>query len=395
MKNNLIGKGHKPTKNQSTFNKAISLQSHLKNSNFPKIRNFIINDPDSIRFEPFLNRDLLRLNLESLQKIKPNETKVIKQVKEEIGRIDKIVNKTPDIMTKNLRPLSRSLSKSPKVSIITTSMNLAPLLDETMRSIFNQEGDDYEYIVIDGGSSDNSLKLMKKYPISVLISEKDSGYPEAFWKGLRLAKGKYIMQCCISDGYASPSWVKKCVQFLDSHKDISLVWGNASGLSAKGQMVDITYPRFVYEEAPQGEQMFSYWLKTAFHYPEVNLCVRKEVILKCYPPMPWRNEDMLDWLEFDYRFNKSGYLSKYLPILASFHYLEHGNKLGKKLDKNGWYQRVLKIHKRRIWFYKWQLLLGFATHRFVNSKEEELSTKFDHNKLRQETLSEIKSHLLQ
>lgn len=81
-----------------------------------------------------------------------------------------------------------------KISIITPSYNQGKYLEQTILSILNQGYADLEYIVIDGGSSDNSVEIIKKYAdrLAYWISEKDSGQTEAINKGFKKATGEIV-----------------------------------------------------------------------------------------------------------------------------------------------------------------------------------------------------------
>lgn len=83
----------------------------------------------------------------------------------------------------------------PLISIITINFNNAFALEKTISSVVNQTFDNYEYIVIDGASTDNSLDIVEKYQkqISYWISEKDTGIYNAMNKGISAAKGDYLL----------------------------------------------------------------------------------------------------------------------------------------------------------------------------------------------------------
>lgn len=83
---------------------------------------------------------------------------------------------------------------NPKFSIITIVKNNQDQISETIESVINQNYEDYEYIVIDGGSSDNTIDIIKKYDkfIDYWMSEPDNGISDAFNKGIVLARGEYI-----------------------------------------------------------------------------------------------------------------------------------------------------------------------------------------------------------
>ena len=89
---------------------------------------------------------------------------------------------------------SKSQDDKFKLSIITVVLNGEKYLEETILSVLNQTYKNFEYIIIDGGSKDNSLEIIKKHEsqIDYWISEKDKGIYDAFNKGIKLASGDYI-----------------------------------------------------------------------------------------------------------------------------------------------------------------------------------------------------------
>lgn len=84
--------------------------------------------------------------------------------------------------------------KRPLFSIITVVYNNEKYLEETIKSVIGQSFKNFEYIIIDGGSKDKTLDIIKKYEkyIDYWISEKDYGIYDAFNKGMSLSKGDYI-----------------------------------------------------------------------------------------------------------------------------------------------------------------------------------------------------------
>ena len=89
---------------------------------------------------------------------------------------------------------SKSQNNKFKLSIITVVLNGEKYLEETILSVLNQSFKNFEYIIIDGGSKDSSLEIIKKHEdkIDYWISEKDNGIYDAFNKGMKLASGEYI-----------------------------------------------------------------------------------------------------------------------------------------------------------------------------------------------------------
>jgi glycosyltransferase involved in cell wall biosynthesis len=89
----------------------------------------------------------------------------------------------------------------PKISIVTPSFNQGKYLEETILSVISQNYPNLEYIIIDGGSSDNSVEIIKKYEkyLSYWISEKDSGQSEAINKGIKKITGDVFNWLCSDD----------------------------------------------------------------------------------------------------------------------------------------------------------------------------------------------------
>ena len=98
---------------------------------------------------------------------------------------------------------------NPLLSIITATYNSESSLDETIRSILTQNYNDFEYIIVDGNSTDNTIRIITKYePLFKekkirfkWISEEDLGIYDAWNKGLRLAEGKWISFLGSDDTY--------------------------------------------------------------------------------------------------------------------------------------------------------------------------------------------------
>lgn len=88
----------------------------------------------------------------------------------------------------------KSLNKAPMVSIITIVYNGCEYIERTIRSIINQTYYDFEFIIIDGGSTDGTLDIIRSFDskIDYWISEKDAGIYDAVNKGAKLAKGKWL-----------------------------------------------------------------------------------------------------------------------------------------------------------------------------------------------------------
>lgn len=106
----------------------------------------------------------------------------------------------------------------PKISIVTPSYNQGQFLEETIRSVLMQGYPNLEYIIMDGGSTDNSVEIIKKYEpwLTSWVSEKDNGQADAIHRGFEKATGE-IIGWLNSDDYLFPSALKVVAQkFLDN-----------------------------------------------------------------------------------------------------------------------------------------------------------------------------------
>lgn len=125
-----------------------------------------------------------------------------------------------------------------KVSIITPSYNQAQFLEETILSVLNQDYSNIEYILIDGGSTDGSLEIIKRYEgrINSWISEPDLGQTDAINKGFSMASGDVYAWLNSDDTYR-PGAVGAAVEFLHQNAEIGMVYGNAYYIDDVGEIV--------------------------------------------------------------------------------------------------------------------------------------------------------------
>lgn len=110
----------------------------------------------------------------------------------------------------------------PKITIVTASFNQGNFIEETIRSVLLQNYPNLEYIIIDGGSSDQTVEIIQKYSsfISYWVSEKDSGQSDAINKGLKVASGE-IFNWLNSDDYLSASALHTIAKlFADANRDV-------------------------------------------------------------------------------------------------------------------------------------------------------------------------------
>jgi glycosyltransferase involved in cell wall biosynthesis len=125
-----------------------------------------------------------------------------------------------------------SSSSHPKVTIITACYNSGNYIEQTINSVIGQTYKNIQYIIVDGGSTDNTLEIIDKYKyrIDTLISERDKGVYDAFNKGVRLATGDYI-NFMNSDDYFSDNTVLEDVAYkFINNPELTMIHGNVKAV---------------------------------------------------------------------------------------------------------------------------------------------------------------------
>src|SRR5690349_12860555 len=179
-----------------------------------------------------------------------------------------------------------SLPQNPKVSIIIPSFNQGQFLEASIQSALEQEYPNIEYIVVDGGSKDSSVEIIKKYQdhLKWWVSEKDKGHADALNKGFSHASGD-ILAWLNSDDIYFPGAVSAAVAVLQSHPEVGMVYGDADLIDDVGATV-----------GQFGSKQTSYrqMLRGSVHIPQATTFFRADV---------WRQVGPLDlslFFSFDY-----------------------------------------------------------------------------------------------
>jgi glycosyltransferase involved in cell wall biosynthesis len=129
-------------------------------------------------------------------------------------------------------------SQSPTVSIVTPSFNQARFLEATMRSVLEQDYPKIEYIVIDGGSTDGSVDIIKDYDdqLTYWVSETDQGQTDAINKGFARTTGE-ILAWLNSDDTYEPGALAEAVAFFQKNLEVGMVYGDANFIDAEGRVI--------------------------------------------------------------------------------------------------------------------------------------------------------------
>lgn len=121
----------------------------------------------------------------------------------------------------------------PTISIVTTSFNSARTIEDTINSVLGQDCPAVEYIVVDGGSTDATLEIVKKHGIANCVSEPDRGISDAMNKGILRASGQLI-GIIHSDDYYMPGALSLIAGTFAEHPEIDVVHGNLLFINPKG-----------------------------------------------------------------------------------------------------------------------------------------------------------------
>ena len=134
------------------------------------------------------------------------------------------------------------MNKFPKISIVTPSFNQADYLEQTILSIVDQGYPNLEYIIIDGGSTDGSVEIIKKYKgqISYWVSEKDDGLYHALQKGLEKSTGE-IMGWLNSDDLFHKKSLFAIAKIFSAYKDFNWIMGKNSWFDETGFCLELKY----------------------------------------------------------------------------------------------------------------------------------------------------------
>jgi len=292
----------------------------------------------------------------------------------------------------------------PRISIIMPTFNTVRFIQDALDSIARQSFKEWELIVMDGGSTDGTLDLVKKFdhPNIRLFSEPDEGPFHAMTKGFEMARGDYFTTLCGSDGYIDNDWLQLCVDALDSDPKVSLVWGvpalctengsiggphptfaqflkKRTAVSKLFRMLDWKHHRWIPQNINrwflrwfgaddiQEEDWLFFWLDTGLWFPDLNMCYRRLVYEQCMPPYRLGSYVIDEYMPFYFNFNQQGFLPLCIPRIANFgrtHAEQSGAVRSAELHK------IIAEYLVRVKNYSKELRKGKTTHLFRDGAGE-------------------------
>jgi len=230
----------------------------------------------------------------------------------------------------------------PKISTVVPSFNTGRFLERTILSVLNQNYPNLEFIIIDGGSTDGSLKIIKKYEkyLAYWVSEKDRGQSDAINKGFSVASGE-IVNVQETDDIFLPGAFYKAAELFSKNPGEDIIYGNRLNIDE--------------EDAVIGEQRFTPFSSIVYRYDGMSIGPQSAF---------WRRDlfskigmfDINLHLAMDYDFFMRAALAgakfKYVPYYFSAMRRHSGSKTTRYLGKLPHQQECNEIdkkHKRKRW----------------------------------------------
>ena len=158
-----------------------------------------------------------------------------------------------------------------KISIITVTYNASAVLEQAVRSVIGQDYQNIEYILIDGGSTDGTLDIVKKYEdkIAFWLSEPDHGIYDAMNKGLSYATGDYIYYLGADDCLYASNSISQAASCLEETPEIDVLCASVMMVDAGNRMEKIYSSDFSEEDVMSG-----------YNTPHQGMFVRRELLQK-------------------------------------------------------------------------------------------------------------------
>ena len=219
------------------------------------------------------------------------------------------------------------MSALPKISVVTPSFNSIRTIRETIESVKQQEYPHLEHIVMDGGSKDGTVELLKEYPHLRWVSEKDEGHYHAMNKGIEAATGD-VIQILNSDDCLRPGALRLVGQAFADHPEWDALFGDIVFVDGKNQEI---YRR---EEALYDYDVMRFSCVGYVIHP--TLFVRKSVHdrLGLYEHKRFLNA--CDYA-FELELGRAGCRVGHVPaLLINYRFHEFGQSADRRIADNTW-----------------------------------------------------------
>lgn len=209
----------------------------------------------------------------------------------------------------------------PLVSVVIPCLNRAHFLVPTIESVLQQDYPHIECIVVDGGSTDGTLEILRRYEGRIKwVSEPDSGHADAINKGWRMSRGEILAWLNADDCYVLPDAVGQAVTYLRENPDVDVVYGDYATIDQNGKLISSVI-------RPREWDLRYAVLYCDYIIPQPSSFIRRHILQK------------VNWLDPEFRYGKDHELwlrigligtIKYVPFL--FTYARNCPGLSQRID---------------------------------------------------------------
>lgn len=208
------------------------------------------------------------------------------------------------------------LPEIPLVSVITPSLNQGQFVEETIQSVLAQGYPRIEYIVVDGGSTDGTLAVLRRYEGRLSwLSEPDRGQSDAINKGFRMAQGDILTWLCSDDTYL-PGAVSKIFEAFRRYPEAGMIYGGCYFTDAEGRIL---------QEFPEVDFDLRRLIRCGLgsYIPQPATFYRREVL----DVVGLLDEDLQFCMDFDYSIRIGQHLPvRRIPDVLATYRLHSGSK---------------------------------------------------------------------
>jgi glycosyltransferase involved in cell wall biosynthesis len=216
-----------------------------------------------------------------------------------------------------------------KISVITPSFNSGATIEKAIQSVLDQEYTNYEHIIIDGGSTDNTLDILERYPHLTWVSEPDTGQANAMNKGFRMSRGDIIVYLNADDYFLCGAFASIIPHFVQGHK---FVVGDV--------VVQMPNEYFINVPAVELSDMIRHWETNAFPSNPVGYFYLREV----QEAVPFNEElDCMMDLHFLFECASRYELKKINTLLGVYRYLEDTKTGADQKNSNYWARENFRL----------------------------------------------------
>jgi glycosyltransferase involved in cell wall biosynthesis len=236
------------------------------------------------------------------------------------------------------------MKNNPLISIVTPVFNGKKFIEDVIKNVAEQTYSNVEHIIIDGGSTDGTVEILRKYKDSITyISEKDNGQSNAINKGFKMANGEIITWLGVDDYYATKDALTKVAKYLED-KNTNIIYGRCKTIDlSSGE------ENFVPQGHEVNEETMIRWWNTHSSPAQPAIFFRKNLLDEC----GYLDESLHYAMDHDLwlKFVTKGYQIKLVPDLFAIYQIHPESKTGSQSSK------FIKEHNKvakRYWGRKWQ-----------------------------------------